>query len=1285
MKPFMRTHLWGGQSLPLRQRRRHQSSLIPHLAWAALLWLFHPLAATAAENTVLQPPAAKHFFDIPAYAFDRGNAKTFTQEYADAGPMIAFGGVTPVHAEYSINFPNTAEYVLRLHYTAADERPIELYWDGQLIGRGCRSTTGSWNTSGARWEETCRLAVKKGTHRLKILREGSFPHVVGLRFETETPFPDGWVLSRPKARKLNDPPPAVSDSLYGPVVKLEALRLAILDLIQNFGPRYSHGSRFLERLDTLERELKRASELRNSPLPPPNADQDWQQIQKALADLQQEALLANPLLDFDRLLLVKRRNNAPDLGLPYNWQSNSSLPKQGFDDSICVLSPLRPEGKLTELYRPPKGRFAGDVDLNFDADKMLFSMVGRNERWQVWEIRADGTGLRELTGEQPDVDSYDACYLPDGRIIFTSTAYFVGVPCVYGSSHVANLYQMDANGKNIRQLCFDQEHDWCPTVLNNGRILYTRWEYIDTPHSNTRLLFHMNPDGTGQMEFLGSNSYWPNSFFYARPIPGHPTMVVAVIGGHHDYPRMGELVVFDPARGRNEGAPAVQRIPGHGQKVEPIIKDGLASASWPKFLHPYPLSEKYFLVSCKPTPNSPWGIYLADIFDNLMPICQMPDHALLEPVPFRPTTRPPIIPDKVNLASKDALVEIADIYSGDGLKGIPRGTIKQLRLLTYHFAYQGMGGLLGVVGMDGPWDIKRVLGTVAVNPDGSARFRIPANTPVSIQPLDQEGKAVQLMRSWMTGMPGEVVQCAGCHERQNASASQKINLAQKTPVQDIQPWLGPTRGFSFPREVQPVLDRHCVGCHNGQPGADGVKLCDLRGTEKLKDWSSITPGNGGSHAGKFSVSYAQLHRYVRRPGIESDYHMLEPMEFHADTTQLVQMLKKGHHQVRLDAESWDRLITWIDLNCPYHGTWGEEIDHPGKQADRRRDLLKLYAGVEDDPEAVPATKPGPVIPAPLPAVAPASTEVSPVAGWPFDSQEAQRRQKTAGTKARQVIKLTDSLSLEMALVPPGEFLMGSAQGMPDETPVAKARITKAFWMGVREIDNRLYSQFDPAHDSRIEDKNAYQFGIHGYPMNLPQQPVVRVSWQEAMAFCRWLSEKTGLKFSLPTEIQWEYACRAGSATPYYFGALNSDFSRFANLADAKLSEFASDPYTVDVPLPNPTPYDDWLLKDARFNDGALLTVAPGKYLPNAWGLFDMHGNAAEWTCSDYKPYPLTGEAETLNNSNSTLKVVRGGSWRDLPKHSTASYRLAYLPYQRVYNVGFRVVCETAPEALALKK
>ena len=139
---------------------------------------------------------------------------------------------------------------------------------------------------------------------------------------------------------------------------------------------------------------------------------------------------------------------------------------------------------------------------------------------------------------------------------------------------------------------------------------------------------------------------------------------------------------------------------------------------------------------------------------------------------------------------------------------------------------------------------------------------------------------------------------------------------------------------------------------------------------KITDWSSITPGNGTTHAGKFSVGYAELHRYVRRPGIESDYHMLEPMEYHADTTQLIQMLKKGHHNVKLDDEAWDRLITWIDLNCPYHGTWGEELDDPGRQRERRRELLKLYGGIDVDPEAVPETDGQPiepVLPEPLPS------------------------------------------------------------------------------------------------------------------------------------------------------------------------------------------------------------------------------------------------------------------------------------------------------------------------------
>jgi formylglycine-generating enzyme required for sulfatase activity len=1201
-------------------------------------------------------------YEVPAWAFDRGNAKTFTREYADGGPMVAFGGHSPVLVEYDLEFPGSGDYRLSLRYAAADARPVSLLLDGTRVAEVCRESTGSWNTSGARWERSLDFYIGAGKHTLRLQRAGSFPHLMALRIESKE-LPEGWIPNRPNARKLDDPPPVQPFEPFQPDVDITALRLAITDLIDTFGGRYGRGAEWLGQLDRLEAQWRNSN------------DAERIRVRQELVNLQRAALLrSNPWLDFRRLLLVRRGNGSPDLGLPRNWESNSTLPKRGYDDSLCALDMGEDNPSLTTLFRPDQDVFLGDVDLHFDARRLLYSSVDAKGRWQVFEWALEGSA-RPLTGEQPDVDSYDACYLPDGRILFTSTATFIGVPCVYGGSHVANLYRMDPDGRNIRQLCFDQEHDWCPTVLNNGRILYTRWEYADTPHSNTRLLFHMNPDGTGQMEFLGSNSYWPNSFFYARPIPGHPTRIISVIGGHHDNPRMGELVLFDAAQDRHEAGPAVQRIPGRGKKVEAIIRDGLTLDSWPKFLHPFPVSDKHFLVACKPTPDASWGLYLVDVFDNLIPIAQQADAALFEPIPWRPTPRPPAVVDKVNLARKDAVVVMQDIYQGDGLRGVPRGTVKSLRLFTYHYAYQGMGGLLGVVGAEGPWDIKRVLGTVPVHPDGSAHFRIPANIPVAVQPLDGEGKALQLMRSWMTGMPGEVVQCVGCHERQNTAPPSQPAMALSQPPAELTPWHGPTRGFSYAREVQPVVDRYCVECHDGKPRENRAATLDLRGTDKIKDWTSVTPGNGGVHAGKFTVGYFELSRYVRRPGIESDYHVLTPLEFHADTTDLVQLLRKGHFGVQLDPESWDRLITWIDLNCPFHGTWGEEIDDPGTQRERRRDLLKRYAGVEDDPEVVPAIPSPKLVGSPTRVAALTSAPPMPkVEGWPFDAAEAGRRQKAAAPEIRRSVDLGGGTRLEFALIPAGDFVMGDPAGATDERPARRASIAHPFWMGTFEVNNRTYSVFDSGHDSRVEDKNAYQFGIHGYPANQSGQPVVRVSWNQAMAFCEWVSTKAGARCSLPTEAQWEYACRAGSSSAFFFGDRDADFSPWANLADAKLSEFASDPYTVDTPLKNPTKYDDWIPKDPRFNDAALIAIEPGHYRPNPWGLYDMHGNVSEWTRSAMGSAP--GVAA---DSPDDRRVVRGGSWRDVPNRATASFRLGYPAWQRVYNVGFRVVMAFDPQ------
>ena len=1041
----------------------------------------------------------------------------------------------------------------------------------------------------------------------------------------------------------------------------------------------------------------------------PDSKQRWEryvELYVAAYRLEHHVVLSNPLLDFDRLLVVKRRAKS-HLGLPCNWQSNSSIGSTGYDNEIAVLSPVRPGGALTTFYKPDGTKFVGDVDLHFDADKMLFSSVGADKRWHVLEIQADGTGLRQVTPNLGDVNYYDACYLPDGRILFTSTAYMTAVPCVNGSSLVANLYLLGTDGKTIRQLCFDQEHDWCPTVLNNGRVLYLRWEYTDTPHSHDRVLFHMNPDGTEQMEYYGSNSYWPNSLFYARPIPGHPTKFVGIVSGHHGTRRAGELVLFDPARGRREAAGAIQRIPGYGKEVKALIEDNLVDASWPKFLHPYPLSDKFFLVAAKPTFSSLWGIYLVDIYDHMLLLKEEPGFALFEPLPFRRTPKPPVIADKVDLRRKDAVVYLTDIHEGGGLRGIPRGAVKTLRLFTYHFLYPHMGGPQAVVGMEGPWDIKRIIGTVPVEPDGSALFRVPANTPIALQPLDAEGKALQLMRSWFTGMPGEVVSCVGCHESQNTGVPARQTLAARRLPSEIKPWRGPTRGFNFLREVQhPVLDKHCVGCHNGQPRDDGKNPPDLTAAKWITDYRSVFH-SGGKDAGHFTLSYAELHRYVRRPGLESDYHMLTPMEFHADTTQLVQMLRKGHHNVQLDADAWDRLITWIDLNAPFHGTWTEiagekRVKH---YAARRRELLKRYANLDDEPEAIPATPQWggkPLMPAPVPKP---TVQAVTCPGWPFDAKEATRRQaaaaKALGLGTGQVTRTLDlggGLAIELALVPAGELVMGSNAGFPDERPLHRVKIARNFWMGTLEVTNEQFAAFDPRHDSRVEAKFSMQFGVQGFPANGPKQPVVRLSWERAMAFCAWLSAKTGKKITLPTEAQWEWACRAGTATPFSYGDLDTDFSKHANLADAMLREFVCHCYHKDRrPYAKASKYDDWIPKDTRFHDGSFLSEPGGQHQPNAWGLLDMHGNVWEWTRSASKPYPYraddgrndvkgTGPSEVVKGTGPSdrgpvptpvptgYRVARGGSWRDRPKRARSAFRLAYRPYQSVYNVGFRVVC-----------
>jgi len=958
-------------------------------------------------------------------------------------------------------------------------------------------------------------------------------------------------------------------------INLKALRLAIEDLSKTY-PR-SYPGTYLKTLEAFEAELE-------------NADSD--EIAKMAVDLvafRQEALLANPLLDFDKLLLVKRRGSP---GMPQNWVGNCS--KRGpFDNEIAVLSPVHPDGKLTTLYKPEGKFFVGDVDLHWDAGTMLFSSQLENKRYEVFEINADGTGRRQVSKTIEGIDNYDACYLPSEKIIYDSTSVLQGVPCVGGGSQVANLHVMNPDGTGVRRLCFDQDHDWYPSVLNDGRVIFTRWEYSDTAHYFTRIVMTMNPDGTNQRSYYGSNSYWPNSTFYPRAIPGHPSQFVGIISGHHGVAREGELILFDPALGQHEADGVVQRIPGYGKKVEPIIADRLVDKSSPRFLHPYPLSSKYFLVSCNA--GGSWGVYLVDVFDNMLPICQERGYCMLEPVPFRRTKRPPVIPEQVDLARKDAVLHVSDVYTGGGLKRVPRGTVKKLRLFAFDYGYHKLANHT-YIGKEGPWDVHRILGTVDVEPDGSSACYVPANTPIALQPLDEEGKALQLMRSWLVAMPGEYLSCAGCHEGiRETPPARKVIASQKKP-QQMQPWYGPARGFSFRREVQPALDAFCVGCHNGQRDGKGRNPVDLRDNNQKG----------------FSPAYNVLEKYVRRPGPEGDYHMYPPGEYSADTSPLIQMLKKGHHGVKPDPEVYDRLYTWIDLNVPFYGTWGEFRAIPNNQHKRRIELRKLYAGVNEDYELIPPqdmVKIDPIMPVePKPAKAVAVK----CPDWPFDDAEAKRRQ---GADSRQKITVDiggQKFELDMVRIPAGAFVMGDAAGATDEQPPCAVEIRKPFWIANRVILNREYALFDAEHDSGYLDRRGKDHSNRGNPLNRPDQRVIRVSWERAMDFCEWLSRKTGKRFSLPTEAQWEYAARAGA--------------------------------TAD-----------------RGGSGV-------------WGA-QLAKSGAEWTRSTYLPYPYELADGRDKGDRAGHKAVRGAKGIKVPGDRIDTYRLSYPFWQPVWDVGFRVVCE----------
>jgi hypothetical protein len=1045
-----------------------------------------------------------------------------------------------------------------------------------------------------------------------------------------------------------------------------AMRLAITDMQRRWGDLFKgdQAAKIIARIAAFEKQLPDVRKGLKS------GDAAALKIARQILAFQRDVLLRNPLIKSDKVMLIERRigpsarkfkdskisrfGNGIPLGIP--WRNTHSVlttadPINGWNTRIAVINDLGSAdgAKIDTLYKADNRKIITHLELDFDASRMMFTTIGTGDRWGVFESGVSAPKPQQITPAVKAVDFFDACYMPDGNVFLMSTAQMNGLPCEGGTCPVGVPFVMDRKTGKLRQIGFDQETSWNPSIMNDGRILYLRYEYIDLPHYFPRIPFTCNPDGTNQKAYCLSNSYWPNSLFGLRAMPGHASRIIGTATGHHGLSRMGALVIVDPARGEQETNAAVQTIPGYGKAVKNETADALYGGHYPKAMTPWPLDDTYILVTMKLARNGLWGLYLVDTFDNLTLICQQEDCFYTNPILLTPRKRPPVLARRSDLKKTDATLSIQDIYTGPGLADIPRGTVKNIRVISFVYPVTNTGSH-AAIGIESGWDLKRVLGTVPVEPDGSAHFTVPANLPIALQPLDAKGRALQNMRSWLTAMPGEKLTCIGCHERSTDAPQVRMSAAMRKAPVSIKPWQGPPRPFGFLNEVQPLLDKRCVGCHDGEPKSP--------------------PSLVGKKARPFSGAYMFLQKFVRRPGPETDNHLLTPMSYHASTSPLIRMLEKGHNGVKLTADEWSVLYTWIDLNAPFHGSifpmsggkmnghWKQhevpyvKMPHPvdvlglswdmeGIKGlyDYRMKMMGKFSPVVHDPEAEYAAREKIVsamgeIDFEMPDAPEDQGEAPELAGWPFSTAAAGKLRDDCAKKLNipSARKLkAGELTIDMVLIPAGKYV----------SQTSMVTVDKPFYMSAREISLGEFQQFDPAHKNRFLDRAGKDQRNRGISLENPKLPAIRVSWGRAEAFCKWIAKTNNVQAALPTDAQWEWAARAGSSKAFWFGDAKADFAKIANFADKSMARGFTPCQT-----------------DPR-SDGSPILTATTDNAPNAWGLVNVFGNAAEWT-------------STVLPGDKTQRIVRGGSFIDLPKHSTAEVKMNYARYQPAVNVGLRI-------------
>ena len=655
----------------------------------------------------------------------------------------------------------------------------------------------------------------------------------------------------------------------------------------------------------------------------------------------------------------------------YTEYINSSWMPGG---NLCLLD-LK-DGSTRDLLPDMTHGVFERFDVSFDAKHIVFAWKSRaREGYRIYEVNADGTGLRQILAAPADeaelVRNYNhgtndmsPCYLPDGGIAFISTRCQYGTLCDSPDNFTTTtLFRMDADGKNMRQLTTSALSESSPVMLEDGRLLYTRWEYVDKGAVSVKCLWTMRPDGSGSSEVYGNDIAVPPTLIFGRGIPGMPGKYVVVGAPHFPQMAVGTVIRLDMKKNIRTREPMTYLTPYTDIRSQGGFSFRKPDGLWyddghgrgPLFRDPYPLSERHVLVAHKPSgpeyrDPSAYGLYLLDEQGGVLMLHRDPGISCWQPYPLRPRSTPPVLSAATDpaLARKDlAHCVVADVYHG--LTDVPRGTIKFIRVLeqrprpwTARRYYVGdlYDQQHAVITKDTHLGLKVQHGVVPVEDDGSASFLVPANASIFLQVLDENYMAVQTERTFVNYMPGEMRSCIGCHETPHTVT--QMTHASGTPQALLRPasMPGPQPGeqdghrtLDYAQDVQPVWDKHCLKCHSGSQPKGKLNL-------------------SGDMTELFNVSYESLIKERRaevgllglvvgenHPKI-GNVEYLPARSLGSHSSVLVAMLGKGkvkladpkqaeraaklaevHKNINLTPEELLKVTNWVDTNGQYYGSW----------------------------------------------------------------------------------------------------------------------------------------------------------------------------------------------------------------------------------------------------------------------------------------------------------------------------------------------------------------------------